>query len=39
MDHWHWDEWVRLIASAYSGHISAISVLARFGFAARGDPL
>ena len=35
----HWDRWVHLIASAYSGHTSAINVLARFGFAARGDPL
>jgi TnpA family transposase len=35
----HWDKWVHLIASAYSGHTSAINVLARFGSAARGDPL
>jgi TnpA family transposase len=28
-----------LLASAYSGHTSAINVLARFGSAARGDPL
>jgi TnpA family transposase len=35
----HWDRWVHLIASAYSGHASAINVLARFGSAARGDPL
>jgi len=35
----HWDQWVHLIASAYSGHTSAINVLARFGSAARGDPL
>ena len=35
----HWDRWVHLIASAYSGHTSAISVLTRFGSAARGDPL
>jgi hypothetical protein len=35
----HWDRWVHLIASAYSGHTSAINVLARFGSAARGDPL
>jgi len=31
--------WVHLIASAYSVHTSAINVLARFGSAARGDPL
>jgi TnpA family transposase len=35
----HWDRWVHLIASAYSGHTSAINVLTRFGCAARGDPL
>jgi TnpA family transposase len=35
----HWDPWVRLIASVYSGHTSAVSVMARFGSAARGDPL
>jgi TnpA family transposase len=35
----HWDRWVHLIASAYSGHTSAIHVLTRFGSAARGDPL
>ena len=35
----HWDPWVRLIASVYSGHTSAVSVMTRFGSAARGDPL
>jgi TnpA family transposase len=35
----HWDRSVHLLASAYSGHTSAINVLARFGSAARGDPL
>jgi TnpA family transposase len=35
----HWDRWVHLIASAYTGHTSTINVLARFGSAARGDPL
>jgi TnpA family transposase len=35
----YWDEFVRLTASMYSGHTSAISVLARFGSAAKGDPL
>jgi TnpA family transposase len=35
----HWDRWVRLIASVHSGHSSAVSVMARFGSAARGDPL
>jgi TnpA family transposase len=35
----HWDKWVHLIASVHSGHTSAVSVLARFGSAARGDPL
>ncbi len=35
----HWARWVHLIGSDYSGHASAINVLARFGSAARGDPL
>ncbi len=35
----HWDRWVHLSASLYSGHTSAISIMARFGSAARGDPL
>jgi TnpA family transposase len=35
----HWDPWVHLLASVYSGHTSAVSVMARFGSAARGDPL
>jgi TnpA family transposase len=35
----HWDPWVHLIASVHSGHTSAVSVMARFGSAARGDPL
>jgi len=35
----HWDQWVHLIASVHSGHTSAISLMARFGSAARGDPL
>src|SRR5258708_6961459 len=35
----HWDQWVHLIASVHSGHTSAVSVMARFGSAARGDPL
>jgi len=35
----HWDELVHLAASVYSGHSSAVNVLARFGSAARGDPL
>jgi len=35
----YWDQWVHLIASVYSGHTSAVSVMARFGSAARGDPL
>ena len=30
---------MRLLASVYSGHTSAVSVMARFGSAARGDPL
>jgi TnpA family transposase len=34
-----WNQWVHLIASAYSAHTSAINVLACFGSAARGDPL
>jgi TnpA family transposase len=35
----HWDKFVHLTASMYSGYTSAINVLARFGSAARGDPL
>jgi len=35
----HWDEFVHLTASMYTGHASAINVLARFGSAAKGDPL
>jgi len=35
----YWDKWVHLIAAVYSGHTSAVSVMARFGSAARGDPL
>jgi len=27
----YWDQWVHLIASVYSGHTSAVSVMARFG--------
>lgn len=34
-----WEHIVHLIASVHSGHTSAIHVLARFGSAARGDPL
>lgn len=34
-----WDPMVHLFASVYSGHSSAITVLARYGSAARGDPL
>jgi TnpA family transposase len=34
-----WEHIVHLIASVHSGHTSAINVLARFGSAARGDPL
>lgn len=35
----HWDEFVRLAASIDSGYTSAVTVLMRFGSAARGDPL
>jgi TnpA family transposase len=35
----HWDELVHLAASVHTGHASAVDVLARFGAAARGDPL
>jgi TnpA family transposase len=35
----YWDQWVHLIASVHSGHTGAVSVMARFGSAARGDPL
>jgi TnpA family transposase len=34
-----WDPMVHLFASVHSGHSSAITVLARYGSAARGDPL
>ena len=34
-----WDSMVHLFASVHSGHSSAITVLARYGSAARGDPL
>lgn len=33
-----WDQWAHLLASVHSGHTGAISALARFGSAARGDP-
>jgi TnpA family transposase len=35
----HWDSLVNLAASVSSGHVSAVTVLARLGSAARGDPL
>jgi TnpA family transposase len=35
----HWDETVRLVASVHGGHTSAVHVTARYGSAARGDPL
>jgi TnpA family transposase len=35
----HWDSLVRLAASVMSGHASAVVALARFGSAARGDPI
>ena len=35
----HWDAMVHLFASVHSGHSSAITVLARYGSASRGDPL
>ncbi len=35
----HWDDLVRLAASVMSGHASAVVALARFGSAARGDPI
>ena len=34
-----WDQAVHLIASVHSGHTSAVPVTARYGSAARGDPL
>lgn len=37
--HRHWDELVRLAASVHTGYASAVDALARFGAAARGDPL
>ena len=35
----HWDALVRLAASVMSGHASAVAVMARFGSAARSDPI
>ncbi|MEJ8860056.1 Tn3 family transposase, partial [Variovorax robiniae] len=35
----HWDTLVHLAASVMSGHASAMTALARFGSAARGDPI
>ena len=35
----HWDELVHLAASVFTGYASAVTALARFGSAARGDPL
>jgi TnpA family transposase len=35
----HWDSLVHLAASVMSGHASAVTVMARLGSAARGDPL
>ncbi len=35
----HWDALVHLAASVMSGHASAVAALARFGSAARGDPI
>src|SRR5436309_2219373 len=35
----HWDSLVRLTASVMSGHASAVAVMARFGSAARSDPI
>ena len=35
----HWDTLVHLAASVMSGNASAVSTLARFGSAARGDPI
>lgn len=35
----HWGALVHLTASVMSGHASAVAALARFGSAARGDPI
>ena len=35
----HWDSLVHLAASVMLGHASAVTALARFGSAARGDPI
>lgn len=35
----YWDEMVHLAASVMSGNASAVAVLARFGSAARGEPI
>jgi TnpA family transposase len=35
----HWDALVHLCAAVLSGHASAVAALARFGSAARGDPI
>ncbi len=35
----HWDQLVHLAASVQTGHASAVTALARFGSAAKGDPI
>lgn len=35
----HWDALAHLTASVMSGHCSAVAAMARFGTAARGDPI
>jgi TnpA family transposase len=35
----HWDRLVHLTASVHTGHASGVTALARFGSAARGDPI
>ena len=35
----HWDSLVNLSASVMSGHYSAVAAMARFGSAARSDPV
>jgi TnpA family transposase len=35
----HWDHPVHLAASVQTGHASAVTAMARFGSAAKGDPI
>ena len=35
----HWDSLINLSASVMTGHCSAVAAMARFGSAARSDPV